>query len=463
YTKTSGSFVVGNCPQAGTYTNTWIAEDECLNQSTVYTQLITIVDTKAPEWVTANLPSDFDVPCATDPIPFWDPKYGIDYDDNCDPNPTLVLVIDHDIIPQQDGTKLHIRSWRVDDACGNQSTVVTQTITELRCQFASLTQGFYGNSGGTWCANGYSTLNLLNNMLLTTDLTVGILSTASFTVGSGEGSCLIQWLPSGGTAAVLQSNDYGFNPNCSITPGNFSQTNNGKFYNILLGQTITFALNLRLDPNLLTDLELPTSTEPYMWTYASDYVNNICLDGNDVETGLPQYFYIPPAVITAVRTNYGSGLSDLLDFANDALAGGNTYNATLTEITMALDAYNRGFDGARFFAGYHTAPPPKAVVRQPLPEDFALHQNHPNPFNPSTTLSFTIPVECVVQLVIYNAFGEEVDVVLDRIVPAGTHAVVWNSQRAQSSLTSGVYTYRIRAVGPDGQEFHDVKKMMLVK
>ncbi|MBE0644220.1 MAG: hypothetical protein IH600_09080 [Bacteroidetes bacterium] len=323
-------------------------------------------------------------------------------------------MINHQIIPQPDGTKLHIRSWKLIDACGNESAEVTQTIVESRCEFGTKTQGYNGNAGGTECSTGFRTPILLNNVLLTSPLTVG---------EAGR-----------------------------------------SFTKILLGQTITFALNLRLDPNLVTDLKLPSPTETYLWTIAADYVNGVCLDGNDIETGLPQYFHIPPSVLTAMGSNGNNlGLADLLAFANRALAGLSIAPATLSDVTAALGAYNRGFDNARFFAGYHMASPPKSVVRENVPTEFSLAQNHPNPFNPSTTISYTIPLECNVRLAIYNSLGNEVAILVDHMVPAGTHSVVWNSQESNVDLPSGVYTYRILATGSDGQEFHDVRKMMLVK
>ncbi|MRX41845.1 VWA domain-containing protein, partial [Flavobacterium sp. LC2016-23] len=53
YTKTSGAFAAGSCSNSGTYTNTWIAKDVCLNTSTTFTQVITIQDNTAPSWTTS--------------------------------------------------------------------------------------------------------------------------------------------------------------------------------------------------------------------------------------------------------------------------------------------------------------------------------------------------------------------------------------------------------------------------
>ncbi|MCB2206648.1 hypothetical protein KQI65_18045, partial [bacterium] len=456
-----------NCANGYVQVRTWNFDDGCGNVSANYVQTITVQDTEAPTWI--NLPpSNMVVDCATDPIPFWNPVLGIDFNDNCDPNPVLSTPIVHDIVPQPDGTKWHIRSWKLVDICMNESVIVSQTIVESRCQFATLTQGFYGNVGGKYCGNGATTPTLLSQ-LLTSELVIGIPgNSGSITFGIGQGNCVIQYLPGGGPSAVLPSSDYTFGTNCNIIPGNFSQVKNGRFRNSLLAQTITFALNLRLDPYLTTDIKLPPTTTPYLWTLESDYVNGVCLDGNDVEVPLTtQSYLIPPSVITAMLTVFAPAtdlyLTDLLAFANMALAGQNTYGASLSDITTALDAYNSGFDEARFFEGYHAAPTPKAMVRDAAPEDFALEQNHPNPFNPSTTISFTIPVNCSVRLAVYNALGVEVDVLIDRSVPAGTHSVVWNSSDVSSELPSGVYTYRIHAIGTDGEEFHDIRKMMLVR
>ena len=51
--NTSCTVVAGSCPEAGSYTNTWVVTDNCGNTSAVYTQVITIIDDTAPTWTTA--------------------------------------------------------------------------------------------------------------------------------------------------------------------------------------------------------------------------------------------------------------------------------------------------------------------------------------------------------------------------------------------------------------------------
>jgi hypothetical protein len=89
-----------------------------------------------------------------------------------------------------------------------------------------------------------------------------------------------------------------------------------------------------------------------------------------------------------------------------------------------------------------------------LPETFSLDRAYPNPFNPTTTLSFAIPVESNVSLSIYNMQGREVSMLIDANMDAGYHSVVWNA----SSYSSGVYFVKMIA-----GEFVNTQKLMLVK
>jgi hypothetical protein len=95
-----------------------------------------------------------------------------------------------------------------------------------------------------------------------------------------------------------------------------------------------------------------------------------------------------------------------------------------------------------------------------VPTEFSMGQNYPNPFNPSTTISFGLPVRSRVTLEVYNLIGQRVGTILDEERSAGTHAVSW-----EGVLPSGVYFYRIAAVGVDNpaQKFFQVRKMVLLK
>ncbi len=99
-----------------------------------------------------------------------------------------------------------------------------------------------------------------------------------------------------------------------------------------------------------------------------------------------------------------------------------------------------------------------------LPQEFTLKQNYPNPFNPSTTIEFSLPVNANVKIVIYNLLGQEVATILNETRNAGNHSIVWNSTNSESyQLSSGIYFYEINAEGIDGKNFHEFRKMVLIK
>ena len=88
------------------------------------------------------------------------------------------------------------------------------------------------------------------------------------------------------------------------------------------------------------------------------------------------------------------------------------------------------------------------------PGYFTLSQNHPNPFNPSTTIDYSLATPSDVTLSVYNINGQLVDVIHDGLMASGRHIVIWTA----SGLSSGVYFVELRA-GAD----RDVIKVGYVK
>ena len=95
----------------------------------------------------------------------------------------------------------------------------------------------------------------------------------------------------------------------------------------------------------------------------------------------------------------------------------------------------------------------------PLPEEFALHANYPNPFNPTTTFAYDLPRDSRVRIVIYDVMGREVVRLADQEIAAGRHTVKWNAKNANGTrIAPGVYFYQIQAEG-----FVRTRKMVLLK
>jgi len=89
-----------------------------------------------------------------------------------------------------------------------------------------------------------------------------------------------------------------------------------------------------------------------------------------------------------------------------------------------------------------------------VPAVFALHQNFPNPFNPSSSIRFTVHASLFTTLKVFNTLGQEVATLVDEQKQAGTYAVQWNA----ANVPSGVYFYRLQS----GTSF-ETKKLILLR
>jgi hypothetical protein len=94
-------------------------------------------------------------------------------------------------------------------------------------------------------------------------------------------------------------------------------------------------------------------------------------------------------------------------------------------------------------------------INEPLiPVVFSLAQNFPNPFNPSTTIEFSIPKNEFVSLKVFDMLGREVAVIVNEVKNQGSYRVDFNA----SELAGGVYFYKLQS-----GSYTDVKKMVLIK
>lgn len=151
---------------------------------------------------------------------------------------------------------------------------------------------------------------------------------------------------------------------------------------------------------------------------------------------------------------------------------GDTFSAAITgdliiayynglEIMRATDStYDTGSPGIGFyresggsagdmaFASYAATGlgSTNAADSEDLPKEFTLPCNFPNPFNPSTTISFQIPYPEQVQLFVYNRQGQLIRRLVDAEMPAGNHKVVWDaSDQSGNQVSSGLYFYFFKA------------------
>ncbi len=94
-----------------------------------------------------------------------------------------------------------------------------------------------------------------------------------------------------------------------------------------------------------------------------------------------------------------------------------------------------------------------------MPTEFALHENYPNPFNPSTTLRFDLPELRDVNVIIYNMLGQKVKTFNMENISAGHHSIKWNATNDLGDpVSAGVYLYQLQA-----KDFVKTRKMILLK
>jgi hypothetical protein len=93
-------------------------------------------------------------------------------------------------------------------------------------------------------------------------------------------------------------------------------------------------------------------------------------------------------------------------------------------------------------------------VYESTPAAFMVSQNVPNPFNPTTTINFTLAKAGKVTVDVFNVAGQKVDTLVNASMSAGSHSVVWNA----SKFSAGVYFYTVKS-----GDFSKTMKMTLLK
>ncbi len=138
---------------------------------------------------------------------------------------------------------------------------------------------------------------------------------------------------------------------------------------------------------------------------------------------------------------------------DNGVQNGTDYKIKVTSLASSND-----FD---FSDGNFTITNPNGVeeIFNQTPKTYTLMQNYPNPFNPSTSIIYGLPHSGQVRIVLFNAVGQQVKVIFDGYKDAGYHKIQFNA----STLSSGIYFYRIQADSPSGKSFVETKKMLLLK
>ena len=148
----------------------------------------------------------------------------------------------------------------------------------------------------------------------------------------------------------------------------------------------------------------------------------------------------------AIGTVKGAGTTsepNNYDYIDRSVIPDNTYTYILADVSYANEE-NKYIDKAVNIV----------IPKNDIPEEFALNNNYPNPFNPSTAISFQLSAVSDVELCIYDMNGRKIASLINDNKPAGYYEIYWDA----SNFSSGIYFYSLQA-----GDFVDTKKMILMK
>ena len=99
------------------------------------------------------------------------------------------------------------------------------------------------------------------------------------------------------------------------------------------------------------------------------------------------------------------------------------------------------------------------IENELLPNNYALYQNHPNPFNPITSFRYNLALDGLVKIIIYDLKGRVVKTLVDDYQTAGFKSVQWNATNDRNEpVSAGLYPYTLQI-----KDFIESKKMILLK
>ena len=132
----------------------------------------------------------------------------------------------------------------------------------------------------------------------------------------------------------------------------------------------------------------------------------------------------------------------------------------LMAFDIAIDENNvKWFATYKGIMSYDDMVETSVTQKNRVPYTLSIPGNYPNPFNPSTTIKYTVPLSGFTDLIIYNVLGQQVRKLISETIPAGTYTVVWNGNDDNGvPVSSGVYFSRLKS-----GELISIQKMMLFK
>ena len=166
---------------------------------------------------------------------------------------------------------------------------------------------------------------------------------------------------------------------------------------------------------------------------------------------------VDPLFVNSVSGDYHlQNSSPCIGSAIDTIEiNGSMYYCPSTDIEENLRPHPTG--SMPDMGAYESPHANPVVVKDDLlqiPMEYSLSHNYPNPFNPSTKISFVIPKSSFVIIKVFDVLGNELATLVNEVKPAGIYEVTWNA----ANLPSGVYLYQLKS-----RSYSATKKLLLLK
>ncbi|MCK4653887.1 MAG: carboxypeptidase regulatory-like domain-containing protein [Candidatus Cloacimonetes bacterium] len=228
--------------------------------------------------------------------------------------------------------------------------------------------------------------------------------------------------------------------------------------------------SIDVDPGTYT---LTCEKEGYE-TYTQEDIVVVSYDVITIDIQL-QHMYNPPQGLTYQVTGSNvvlqwnepeepTGLTGYNIYRNDELYGNTTYT-WFSDMGVPAGTYTY-YVTALYFVIYESISSNEVIVEvvsaggNLIPTITELTGNYPNPFNPTTTISFSLEEPCHVTLAVFNIKGKKIRDLVDAELKAAYHSITWNGKdNNDKPASSGVYFYKMKA----GGRYTSTKKMILMK
>lgn len=179
--------------------------------------------------------------------------------------------------------------------------------------------------------------------------------------------------------------------------------------------------------------------------FRSDCIYKLAADSGDVWRINPQRF--DSARVLGVRSGIVFGQTTIvkkIEYRSRSFWYGTRYLASdFGLVRWEIEPSDIWYLAGAIINGVQWGTIVSVAESESVPSSLVLHQNFPNPFNPSTTISYELPKQGHVRLNIFDLLGREVAALVNGIQSTGKHSILFNA----SSLSSGVYLYRLETGG----------------